>query len=199
MSQEIEIEFKNLINEDEFNLLVSHFKITSDSFFRQHNDYFDTSDFKLKSQHTALRVREKKGFYQLTLKQPHTVGLLEIHQNLSAEEVKDFFLKRELAYGDVQNRLNELNIPVAHLQHLGRLTTDRAEIKHDTGLIVLDHSYYLDHEDFELEYEVSDYDPGKQAFETLLSQFHIPVRTTPNKIIRFYNLKKELTELDLDH
>lgn len=196
MSHEIEIEFKNLITEAEFNLLVSHFKLSSQTFFRQHNDYFDTQDFKLKQQHSALRIREKKASYQLTLKQPHSLGRMEIHQDLTPHEVENFFLKKQLNDGDVKKRLQELGIPFKHLDHLGRLTTDRAEIKLDTGLVVLDHSFYLENEDFELEFEVEDYAQGKLAFEALLDQFQIPVRTTPNKIIRFYNLKKEMTKLD---
>lgn len=74
---------------------------------------------------------------------------------------------------------------------LRTLSTARAEKESEKGLIILDHSRYLEKEDFELEFETADWDEGKRAFEQLLKQFGIPERITKNKIQRFYEQKQK--------
>ncbi len=196
MSQEIEIEFKNLLTQSEFEQLKKAFKISSTAFIKQSNDYYDTDCFQLKQRNSALRIREKSGRHQLTLKQPHSVGLMEFHQSLDHESLQAFRLDKQLPDGDVQKRLAELGISPDQLNHLGRLTTDRAEKHIESGLLVLDHSFYLDHEDYELEFETAQFEEGQTAFNQLLETFDIPKRTTPNKIMRFYSLKKERATRD---
>ncbi|WP_243385693.1 CYTH domain-containing protein [Bacillus kexueae] len=192
MNQEIEIEFKNLLTKDEFDRFVSHFNLTDASFFTQENHYFDTPSFSLKDKGAALRIRKKNGRYTLTLKQPAPVGLLETHQPLSEQEFKVAINDSKLPQaGDVMDKLKELHIAQHDLQFFGTLTTDRAEISHEKGLIVLDWSRYLKKEDFELEFEVQDEAEGKQAFLQLLDTFNIPLRKTENKIKRFYLAKYE--------
>src|SRR4051812_19896764 len=87
MSQNIEIEFKNMLSADEFCMIRNFFQLTSADFIKQENYYFDTKDFALKQHGCALRIREKKGRFEMTLKQPHPDGLLEINEILSPEQV----------------------------------------------------------------------------------------------------------------
>lgn len=56
MTQEIEIEFKNIVTEEEFNTLCKSFSI--EVFTKQVNHYFETPDFSLKAG-SALRIRHK--------------------------------------------------------------------------------------------------------------------------------------------
>jgi uncharacterized protein YjbK len=189
MSQEIEIEFKNMLTTDEFFLLKKRLDLKETDFVTQHNDYFDTSQFLLKEKRCALRIREREGQFVFTLKQPHDKGLLETHQPLSADQVQHFFSSKTLPDGEVVTALEQLSIPLNSLVHLGRLTTDRAEMKQSDGLIVLDHSYYFDHEDYELEFETSDYETGKAVFLQLLSDWELPFRKAKNKLYRFYTYK----------
>lgn len=58
---------------------------------------------------------------------------------------------------------------------------------------MLDHSRYLNKEDYEIEVEVTNAEEGYRSFQNLLASHHIPVRKTPNKIKRFYD-QKLLTE-----
>lgn len=190
MSQEIEIEFKNLLMSTEFKRLKAALNIKESDFVTQHNDYFDTTDFKLKKQQVGLRIREKSGHFVFTLKEPHELGKLETHQKLTFEEVTSFIQSRQLQDGDVTQRLDKLSVRLDELQHLGRLTTNRAELQKEDGLLVLDHSLYFDQEDFELEGEFTDYALGQQQFVSLLEHYNIPKRDTPNKIVRFYNYKR---------
>ena len=70
MSQNIEIEFKNMLTSEEFLQLKLHFNIDQNKFKKQVNHYFDTPSFSLKSLNSALRIREKGTQFEMTLKQP---------------------------------------------------------------------------------------------------------------------------------
>jgi uncharacterized protein YjbK len=189
MKQELEIEFKNLLTKEEFRMLISHFSLREDDFITQENHYFDTPDFQLKHHGAALRIRKKKEAYVLTLKQPHENGLLESHQSLSCQEAVDLINGKGVVTGDIAELIKQLGVDAAKLSYFGTLTTKRAQLSYKGGLLVLDHSFYLDQDDYELEFEANDFHLGQQQFKDLLQQFHIPKRQTDNKIRRFYQLK----------
>ena len=86
MTQEIEIEFKNIVTKEEFDTLCKSFSI--EAFTKQVNHYFETPDFSLKEAGSALRIRHKGETYTLTLKQPAEIGLLETHQVVTEDEAK---------------------------------------------------------------------------------------------------------------
>lgn len=187
MTQEIEIEFKNLLTKEEYLVLKDSYPdqdITS-----QENHYFDTPSFHLKEMGSALRIREKSDGSQLTLKQPVEEGILETHQKLTPSEARDMLEKGGLLPGAVSDLLLQLGIPVQEIIHFGSLRTDRIEVPYENNLLVLDHSTYLNKEDFELEFEVTDRIEGEHIFKKLLSRYKIPVRKTDNKIKRFYQEK----------
>ncbi|MCS0542528.1 CYTH domain-containing protein [Aeromonas veronii] len=191
MSQELEIEFKNNLEEDEYRQLLSAFTISEDKKVIQENFYFDTPDFSLKGVGAALRIREKNGIYTLTLKQPVERGLLETHQVLSKEEAEQMLNGGNIIEGEVVSILKGLSIKTSDVRFFGSLKTKRAEVEYKNGLLVLDKSYYLNQTDFEVEYEVTDEVSGKVIFSELLQQYNIPIRKTDNKILRFYNRKKQ--------
>lgn len=82
-----------------------------------------------------------------------------------------------------------MNINPASILYFGSLRTIRAEKQIGNGLLVLDHSFYLKKEDYELEFEVSNREKGEIYFTELLSTLKIPVRKTKNKVRRFYEEK----------
>ncbi|KOP30589.1 adenylate cyclase [Exiguobacterium sp. BMC-KP] len=187
MRQELEIEFKNLLSEQEYLSLFTHYASTKQPIW-QANDYFDTPDFELRKKGAALRIREKKQGLVLTLKQPHEDGLLETHVTLSANEAEDLF-KYGLIHSDEMNhQLKSFDLQ-GSLEHLGRLETERIDIVLPEGLLVLDKSRYLGHTDYELEFEVSNFKQGQKDFEQLLLEHDIPQRETKNKIVRFMERK----------
>lgn len=192
MSQELEIEFKNILEEDEYRQLLSAFSISEDKKVIQENFYFDTPKFSLKDVGAALRIREKNGIYTLTLKQPVKRGLLETHQVLSKEEAEQMLNGGNIIEGEVVSILKGLSIGTSDIRFFGSLKTKRAEVEYKNGLLVLDKSYYLNQIDFEVEYEVTDEVSGKEVFKELLQQYKIPIRKTDNKILRFYNRKKQI-------
>lgn len=187
MSQELEIEFKNLLTSDEFNKLKRYFLVEDHDYFEQKNSYFDTQSLWLRKNNSALRIREKNNQYILTLKQATHEGMLETHHPLTESEAIQFIEKPELPPGQIQEILEDLcRNDHASLQLLGELTTYRAETPYKNGLIVLDHSLYLGQDDYELEYEVPDFEEGKANFFSLLEEFNIPKRKTQNKIARLF-------------
>ncbi|WP_449539492.1 CYTH domain-containing protein [Ferdinandcohnia sp. Marseille-Q9671] len=192
MSQELEIEFKNMLNEAEYQHLLSTFSITDEQIITQENFYFDTPDFSLKKVGAALRIREKKGIFTLTLKQPVERGLLETHQCLTEKDAQNMLSGGQLIEGDVSAIIRRLSIKPEHITYFGSLKTNRAEVEYKNGLLVLDKSYYLNHIDFEVEYEVTDEVSGKVHFIDFLNTHTIPIRHTDNKIRRFYNRKKQI-------
>ncbi|MBY0121009.1 CYTH domain-containing protein [Bacillus sp. S/N-304-OC-R1] len=186
MFQHIEIELKNIVTKEEFNSLIQYFNFCEEDFFSQENHYFDTKDFALKKAGCALRIRQKNNQFELTLKQPHNEGLLETNEYIEAHTAEKMFQSGEIISQSIKNLIREMNIDPANMQYFGSLTTRRAETKYNNGLIVLDHSFYLNKEDYEIEYEVSNREEGLEVFSSLLTQLRIPLRKTENKIMRFY-------------
>lgn len=189
MSQNLEIEFKNMLTQEEYQMLIHYYHIPENGIFSQENHYFDTSDFLLKDKGSALRIRQKSGEYELTLKQPFQDGLLETNQRLSIEEATLAITTGILPYGSIKEIISKLDIPFSKMEYFGSLVTKRAEFSYKEGLLVLDHSFYLNKEDYELEYEVENYQDGQKIFLQFLKQHNIPQRKIKNKIQRFYEQK----------
>ncbi|MEJ6527233.1 CYTH domain-containing protein [Exiguobacterium sp. USCH10] len=192
MTQEVEIEFKSMLTKDEYEKLIQAYKL-EDRVRWQANDYFDTPTFQLKKQGAALRIREKKHGQVLTLKQPNEVGLLETHAAITEEEAEDLFKYGIIHDDQMKQALAPFQLNAA-LEHLGRLETNRAERQTEDGLLVLDESHYLETTDYEIEFEVTNEEAGKRAFERLLAEHGLPYRPAKNKIVRFMELKMSRSE-----
>lgn len=192
MTQEVEIEFKSMLTKDEYEKLIQAYKL-EDQVRWQANDYFDTPTFELKKQGAALRIREKKHGQVLTLKQPNEVGLLETHAAITEEEAEDLFKYGIIHDDQMKQALSPFQLNAA-LEHLGRLETNRAEHQTEDGLLVLDESHYLETTDYEIEFEVTNEEAGKRAFERLLAEHGLPYRPAKNKIVRFMELKMSRSE-----
>lgn len=181
-----------MLTKEEYLHLITEFSINETMIDTQINHYFDTESFQLKELGSALRIREKNGQFELTLKQPAEVGLLETNQEITKEIALAALQGAAIPSGSVKDQLLKSGIPLNQLEYFGSLTTKRCELQYKGGLLVLDHSLYLLKEDYELEYEVQDITQGELAFKQLLESFQIPIRTTENKIKRFYNQKYSL-------
>lgn len=192
MTQEVEIEFKSMLTKEEYETLLHTYGLESHVKW-QANDYFDTANFDLKRHGAALRIREKKNGQVLTLKQPHDVGLLETHANISESEAEDLFKYGIIHDLQMKEALIQFDL-TAPLEHLGRLETNRAELETEGGLLVLDKSHYLETTDYEIEFEVTHEEDGRKAFDQLLSINHIPYRPAKNKIVRFMEMKTGRTQ-----
>lgn len=184
MSTNLEIEFKNMLSESEYEQLLNHFSISEEQIWTQKNVYFDTKAFDLKRQKAALRVRIKNNTYELTLKTQAEVGLLETNQMITKTDYTTLKHDHRLINGPVYEALMDLGININDLRVITDLTTKRAEVNYKDGLLVLDKSFYGELIDFELEYEVKDYNKGLNIFNELLAKHNIPTRPAQNKIKR---------------
>lgn len=185
MGQYLEIEFKNLLTDEEYQYLFNEFNFKKHAYIIQKNIYFDTPDQALKKRKSALRIRLKDQLAEYTLKTPKANGLLEITENFSSQEAENFVSRSLPDQGEIADLLQKWNINIKDLQKLGSLTTKRYELQlNEEVLLVLDESWYNQQHDFELEMEVQDYDRGKQFFTDFLAQHRIPKRPTQNKIKR---------------
>ncbi|WP_235068905.1 CYTH domain-containing protein [Turicibacter sp. TJ11] len=184
MSTNLEIEFKNMLDESEYKKLIEHFAIEENQIWTQKNVYFDTKTFDLNKNQAALRVRIKNNTYELTLKTKADVGVIETNQLITKSDYANLKHDHLLVKGLVYDKLLELGIDVNKLRVITDLTTKRAEVSYEDGLLVLDKSFYGEVIDFELEYEVKDYNEGLKIFNELLNQHHIPKRPAENKIKR---------------
>lgn len=183
MKEEIEIEFKCTLSQEQFRALVGAFK--PGPFLTQHNHYFDTAFFHLKNAGAALRIREKNDHAEMTLKEPADEGLRESTVPLSQEEAAAF-LQHNAPDNAVIKRARKRANTTEPFRHFGTLTTSRAEMPYEGGLLVFDHSTYLGKEDFEIEFEAAD-PSGEAAFSELLASHGISYTPAPNKIRRFYD------------
>ncbi|WP_079508118.1 CYTH domain-containing protein [Mesobacillus jeotgali] len=192
MSKNIEIEFKNMLTQEEFTFLSGYFNLGPEHFKEQVNHYFDTPSFSLKDKGSALRIREKGDIFEMTLKQPAKQGLLETNQILTPLQAENALSAGKLPEGEVKTAILEVISDIEDLQYFGSLKTIRAEVEYKGGLLVLDHSYYLNTEDYELEYEVTNESEGYKIYSKFLEELKIPLRSTDNKIKRFYAKKYNL-------
>lgn len=184
--KELEIEFKNLLSEADYNMLYEAYFKDSDV-IRQTNYYIDTESLSLRKNTLLLRVRSKNGAQEMTLKVPNARGVMEFHGEIDidlAEGVK-------VDAGDIPEIiLDELaahQIDVTDVYIFGALTTYRREVPYQDGILTLDKNEFLDAVDHELEYEVADYDRGETHFFNLLEEFDIIRQTEMTKSERFYN------------
>ncbi|WP_079480620.1 CYTH domain-containing protein [Halobacillus salinus] len=191
MTQEIEIEFKNLLMEEEYNKVYQYLPFKSVELIEQTNYYFETEDLLLKQRGAALRIRKKNDQWTLTLKQPHEEGLLETHDSLTDQEANLWIQNQFVEKPGTSRQLNELGIAISDLNYLGSLTTRRKELEYNGSLVVLDHSLYYDQEDYELEVEAPSKQEGLTVIQEILEACNIPERETDNKIKRFYKAKQQ--------
>ena len=151
MSNAIEIEAKALISKADYLKLIQKYK--DNPRYMQTNYYIDTEDRLLAKSGIALRVREKQGVYELTLKTPLSQGLLEKNAPITMNEFATFRDFGDFPKGDTARFLTMLDFDVKQLQILTSLSTERIDIELDGGLLSIDRNAYSGHTDYEVEYE----------------------------------------------
>lgn len=186
MSQNIEKEFKNLLNKEEYEALLAAFNLDETEAIKQTNIYFDTPDFKLKGMNSGLRIRMYEDKGEITLKTPIQENeKLETNDDLTLEEAKALVeAQRMKATGNAADKLKELGIATDDLVIIGQLSTIRYDFPGDEGTYFLDKSFYQDQMDYELEFESESLEEGALAFQAFLKLHDIKVRKAKQKIER---------------
>ncbi|GEK92051.1 CYTH domain-containing protein [Alkalibacterium kapii] len=188
MKQEVEIEFKNLLTEKEFNRLKSIYFSHSPLPFTQDNYYFDTKDNILRSASCALRIRIKNESAEMTLKTPFQGHHTETNLDLTLEQANNLIEKGHFSVPeDIFNVLKEEGVLItSDVFKIAHLKTERLELEKPHSLIVLDKSFYSDKVDFELEVEADSKSRGEKLFNSILKEHDITRKATETKIARAY-------------
>lgn len=184
--KELEIEFKNMLSGQEYGRLEEKY-FSSQKPVVQTNFYIDTPDLDMRKNRILLRIRDAEGVQMMTLKEPTEKGVMEYHGEVSGELNFD----RDIRPGElpeiIREELARYDIDISQLKIYGALSTERRQVPYREGLLVLDRNTFLDEEDFELEYEVDNYDKGETRFLHLLEDAGIERRGEVTKSERFYN------------
>ncbi|MBN6093795.1 CYTH domain-containing protein [Staphylococcus saprophyticus] len=192
MATNNEIEFKQLLTQSQYqSIYKTYFQDVGT--FSQTNYYIDTPQFDLKANQSALRIRVKDDYNEMTLKIPAEVGLMEYNFETRVVPELNKSITTQILPAEIIEQLEKMDFDLNQLVILGALTTERLEKEVNGNLLVLDKSRYLAFEDFELEFEVDDYDEGFKQFKNILEQFNMQHEIPDNKVQRFFKRKSNLS------
>ena len=172
--EHLEIEFKILLKENIFKKILSDYKNQIKDSYQQTNYYLFHP--LLEKKKYSLRIREKKGHYELTLKRPSTIGLNELNNELNIDinkEIKDAIFNHQNINNEIFDILEKENIYIKDLTCGYYLKTTRHDIILSDGVLSLDENEYNHHHDYEIEFEVEDYDQGFQTFKKIIQPYHL--------------------------
>lgn len=173
MNNNIEIEAKVILTKEQYQAVIKVLGVDPKSQFIQTNHYIDSDDRDLKKQNLALRIRDLKGVYTLTLKTPLAEGLLEKNQNLTPSEAYDMINHNKFPEGEIADFLDLLDVNIEELEILATLTTKRIEFNYKSGLVALDENTYCGKTDYELEMEESSMAQARDLINEILSGLDI--------------------------
>ena len=186
MAEHLEIEYKNILNQAEYQELFNYYNFAETAPLTQENIYFDTKDHELRKRHIGLRVRITDTYVHLTMKQP-----VKDHQKLETTEkltlIDGEYIKesgRISHGGEVADFLETIDIALDDLVIIGQFKTVRHQQVVEGQDMVLDHCFFQDYEDFELEVETNNPETGLVFYQNLLQKFQIPQRPIKQKIVR---------------
>ena len=170
MSRNLEIETKGFLTKEEYELILSHFK--DEKPYVQTNYYIDTDKFKVRLLGCGLRVREKEGKFELTLKVKEGDGKLEINQDITKSEFESILNKTSFPDGEVKDYLiNMLGVNTSKLFVFASMETTRLDIPFNSSLISVDKSICLGETDYELECESADLETATKDITKFLKKF----------------------------
>ncbi|MFU8792985.1 MAG: CYTH domain-containing protein [Acholeplasmataceae bacterium] len=183
MNKNIEIEFKTAITKEKYEELLALFNLEN-NIFKQVNYYFDTDTFDLNKQKTVLRIRQKReNFYKVTLKSQSEHGAFESHVLLNEDQAKDM-IEHGFYTKDFFDDVDYFVTFKAELQN------ERVSTPHTHGTLFFDRCEYYGITDYEVEYEVEDYEEGLIVFKQFLAEHHIPFVLAKRKSERALDSRK---------
>ena len=159
MGKNIELEYKTLLTEEEFNRIKTNYPFNEP--FKQVNHYFDTKSRDLSKRRSPCRIREVDNKLIFTLKTPNKIGVNEYECEVPSFDFNEIQLPE-----DILTALKDVN--PKDLIEFGSLTTYRAVFETELATICLDENFYADIHDFEIEYEVKKEHESLQMFKAFM-------------------------------
>jgi uncharacterized protein YjbK len=181
MISNIEIEAKVLLKKEDYEKLSAYLGVSDANSYTQVNYYIDSKSRVLKANDIALRIREKRGSYEMTLKTPLSEGLLEKNQDLSAKEALEMINLNHFPSGEIKEFLEIFDIDTADLVILAKMTTLRSELKNTENdeTISLDMNSYGGTVDFELEVDETSMASAEKKVDEIMKANHISYKMNP--------------------
>ena len=180
--QNSDVEFKSLLTEEEYNLLIDAFPNSKTD--TQTNHYFDTPRFSLKALDASLRVRERND-YSLTYKRKKGYS---IDVNTVEITKEDFEKIKETGVVHIESIANELAnvIKDQKVYNFLSLSTFRTYLPYKEGVLNIDRSSYCDVIDYEVEYSSKSYHQGREIFINFINEYGIKYKKSDKKIKRAF-------------
>lgn len=176
MSLNIECEDRVMLSEEQYHeILTSYLRNHDDPhFIVQTNTYIDTLDFKLKSNHKMLRVRNIQGFAsEFTLKIKGENGDKEYNEILPYDIEKALLEQKIFPQGEITSLLVSFGINLKDLKIITTLKTVRFEEQVEDFLVVIDKNQYSDITDYNLEIEAPTKKRAHDVMMALCKKFNI--------------------------
>ena len=181
----IEIEYKVMVNKDDFCLLLEKFIGCPYKLFIQTNYYYDTKDNLVNKNKLSLRIRniENNNSFILTLKEKQK-NVNKEYENI-VSSINDFNFSKE-----AMEVLNKYKIKQEDLYLTGSLKTYRLEFIYKGGLLCFDYNLYNNIKDFEIEFESYDITHATETVNSLLDKYNVKYEKSPlSKQARALNKK----------
>ena len=145
MNENLEIEYKMLVSEQEFNQLRDLTGV--DQVLVQSNVYYDcTPSSTLK--HIAMRIRDVQGKHWFTMKIPQAEGVREMEMELPENSPE------ALDNPEIRALFDELGLTLP-VHVCGQMITHRHLRVYPLGELCLDHSLINGRSDYEIEFEIT--------------------------------------------
>lgn len=181
--REREIEFKNLLSEIEYQYIFKQYELDKVETINNYNYYYDYND-QLKHANAVLRIRQTNKKCELTLKAIKNNYNLEINIPINREKIPKEINFSSL-HKDIQDELLKIGVTSTNFELFQKTETLRKEKTIDLGLLVLDKTTFINNiTDYELEFEVKNYEKGKIEFNNILKNLNIKKRKALPKIAR---------------
>lgn len=173
MSNNVEIEAKALLTKEDYEKLMG---VYSDYHaYIQTNFYIDSSSRVLKKNNLSLRVREKEGKHEFTMKSNLEEGKLERNVYISNDAFEGI-KKGVFPDCEIKDVLIEKGIDLKTLKILTSLETKRIDVPVGGGLASIDKNHYGDKVDYEIEVEHESMDKAITCLKELLEKNGIEYR-----------------------
>lgn len=185
MEKNLEIEYKMLLTEDIFHQLMNDFKGHTYS----QTNYYLTS-IELSALRYSFRIREKEGYYEMTLKTPAKTGRMEHNLEITKDDLIAI-QKGKMPDNEITRLLKDKGFDLSLIKQAYSLTTIRRDIPFDSGMLSLDENHYNGITDYELEFEVNNEEAGFKQFNELCHTYHLQYeRNCASKIARVLSTLK---------
>ncbi len=185
-----EIEFKALLTKDIYNKIKTDYMNYSHQHYQQTNYYL--SHPVLEKLLFMLRIRAFDDHYELTLKQRLDIGNKESNLQIDATTMNKI-LNQQPVENEIFDILKQYQINSIDLESKMSLTTYRYDFKLPEGTLSLDKNEYNGITDYEIEYEVTNYQDGMQRFLGIASEYSIDYQNNcPSKIKRVIDSYKQV-------